>query len=279
MIPGAGGDPERGSCGDVEIVERVLRPTLADVEGDQRGDGDCRQPEHECSLVRDGREVDRQDQRRNQHDREDAAEVVDWIGRLVDVARDEEEGQHERHRGERQRQQEDRPPPEVLQEQAGEQRAERGDGAAEPRPERDRLRSPRPGPERGDQGERGRVGHACSEASQEAGDEEDFVARRPGGEAGRGDRERRAEEQHQLAPVAVAESAEVEHRRGETERVADCDQVERRLRGVERLADRGQGDVGDSQVQVGDRRDQDQRNEYETRTLRGCRSSSYLCHG
>ena len=194
------------------------------------------------------------------------------------MARDEEEGQHERHRGERQRQQEDRPPPEVLQEQAREQRAERGDRAAEPRPERDRRRSPRPGPQRRDQGERGRVGHAGREASQEAGHEEDFVARRPGGEAGRGDRERRAEEQHQLAPVAVAERAEVEHRRGETERVADCDQVERGLRGVERLADRGQGDVGDSQVQVGDRRDQDQRDEYETRTLRGCRSR-YLCHG
>ena len=44
--------------------------------------------------------------------------------------------------------------------------------------------------------------------------------------------------QHQLAAVAVAERTEPEHRRGQPERVAHGDQVERRLRRVESLADR-----------------------------------------
>ena len=66
-------------------------------------------------------------------------------------------------------------------------------------------------------------------------------------------------DQHHLAPVAVAQRAEVQHRGGEPQREADRDQVERGLRGVEGLADVGQGDVGDRQVEVRDGRDQDQR--------------------
>ena len=72
-------------------------------------------------------------------DGQDAAEVVDGVGRLVHVGRDEPHGQHERHDGERQRDQEDRAPPEVLEQQAREQRAERRDRAADARPQRDRL--------------------------------------------------------------------------------------------------------------------------------------------
>ena len=81
------------------------------------------------------------------------------------------------------------------------------------------------------------------------------------------------EDDHQLAPVPVAQRPEPEHGGGEPERVADRDQVERRLRRVERLADVGQRDVGDRQVQVRDRRDQDQRDEDEPRPLRGRRHS------
>ena len=46
-----------------------------------------------------------------------------------------------------------------------------------------------------------------------------------------------AEDEHQLAPVAVADRAEIEHRGGEAEGVADRDEVEGGLRRVERLAD------------------------------------------
>ena len=57
---------------------------------------------------------------------------------------------------ERQRDQEDRAPVELLEQRARDQRAERGDRAAERRPERDRLRAARPRPERRDQGQRRR---------------------------------------------------------------------------------------------------------------------------
>ena len=124
------------------------------------------------------------------------------------------------------------------EQRAGEQRAERGDRAAERRPQRDRLRARRPRPQRRDQRERRRVGHAGREPAEEAGDEEHLVdgAQAASRQAGIDSAVPRM--QHQLAPVAVAERAEVEHRRGQAERVADRDQVERRLRRVERLADR-----------------------------------------
>ena len=72
------------------------------------------------------------------------------------------------------------------------------------------------------------------------------------------------EQQHHLAPVAIAERAQVEHGRGEAERVADGHQVELRLRGVERLADVGERHVGDGEVEVGDGRHEDQRAEHQT---------------
>ena len=79
-----------------------------------------------------------------------------------------------------------------------------------------------------------------------------------------------AEDDHELAAVAVAERAEPEHGGGEAERVADRDEVQRRLRRVERLADVGQRDVRDREVEVRDRGDQDQRDKHEARPLR-CR--------
>ena len=54
------------------------------------------------------------------------------------------------------------------------------------------------------------------------------IGRRERGEDAGGDRQRDAEHQHHLAPVAVAERPEVEHGGGEAERVADRDEVERR---------------------------------------------------
>ena len=90
----------------------------------------------------------------------------------------------------------------------GEQRPERGDRAAEARPERDRLRAAGARPQRGDQRQRRRVGHAGREAAEEAGDEQDAVRRRIGGEqATRGSPAHVPRMQHQLAPVAVAERA------------------------------------------------------------------------
>ena len=47
-------------------------------------------------------------------------------------------------------------------------------------------------------------------------------------EAGR-DRQQHAEDEHELAAVAVAQRAEPQHRRRQTERIADGHEVERRL--------------------------------------------------
>ena len=98
---------------------------------------------------------------------------------------------------------------------------------------------------------------AASPPSTRATNRTSIDGAKRGEQAGR-DRERHAEDQHQLAPVAVADRAQVEHRGREPERVADRDQVERRLAGVEGLADVGQSDVGDREVQVRDRGDEDQ---------------------
>ena len=165
--------------------------------------------------------------------------------------------------GERQRDHENRLPVELLEQRARDQRAERRDRAAEPRPQRDRSRARRSRPQRRDQREGRRICHARREPAEHAGREEHLDRGRESGEQARRDRQRRADDQHHLAPVAVAHRAEVEHGGGETERVADGDEVELRLPGVEGLADGRQRDVGHRQIEVGDRRDQDERGEDE----------------
>ena len=72
-------------------------------------------------------------------------------------------------------------------------------------------------------------GHAGSQAAEDARADQDPDARGGCCEDRGGDRQGRAQHKHQLAPVAVAERTEVEHRGGETEREADRDQVERGL--------------------------------------------------
>ena len=129
----------------------------------------------------------------------------------------------------------------------------------------------RPGtrPERGDQRESRRIRHAGGQPAADAGDEQHLVRRRVRSKQRHRDRERGAEDEHQLAPVAVAERTEIQHRRRQAERVADRDQVERHLGRVERLADRGQRDVRDGQVQIRDRGDGDKRDEDDAGTV-GC---------
>jgi hypothetical protein len=207
-----------------------------------------------------------QHERRDEQDRQDAPEVVDRIGGLVDVGGHVAERHVQRNHREWQCDQEDGAPVEFGEQRARQKRAERGDGATEGGPQRDRLCARRSRPQRRDEGERRREGHAGREPADEAREEQHLDRRREGGDQGRRDRQRRAEDEHQLAPVAVTQRAEVEHGRGETERVTDGNQVELRLPGVERLADVRQRDVGHGQVQVRDRRDEDERDEDHART-------------
>ena len=74
-----------------------------------------------------------------------------------------------------------------------------------------------------------------------------------------------------LAAVPVAKRSEPEDGGGQAERVAHGDEVEHRLRRVERLADGRQRDVGDRKVEVRDGRDHDQRQQDDLGVL-GCRA-------
>ena len=151
----------------------------------------------------------------------------------------------------------------MLEEEAGDERPQRRDRATERRPQRDRPGPAGSGPQRGDEGERRRIGHAGRHAADDPGDDQDLDRRGERGEETGRDRQQHAQDEHQLAAVAVTQRAEPQHRRRQTERVADGHEIERGLRGAERRADVGQGDVRHGQVQVGDRRDQDQREEDE----------------
>ena len=245
---------------------------LAQHEGARRRQGDDSEDDRGLALAGFGRQVDRQHQRRHHRDREDAAEVVDRLGRLVDVGGDQLPGEEEGDRRQRRADDEDRAPLEPFQQRPGDQWAERRDAAAERRPERDRLGPLLPGPQRRDQRQRRRVGHAGGDAAEHAGEEEHLGGGGEGGEDRERDGQRHAEQQQRLAPVAVADRAEVEDGGGEAERVADRDQVDHRLAGVEGLADVRQGDVGDGEVEVGDPGDQDQRPKDEPGALGGARS-------
>ena len=120
--PGAGGHPEDSAGGNVEVVERVRCAALAEVERDPGRERDGEQADRESALVRDRREVDPEDERPHHDQREDAAEVVDRVRRLVHVAGHEDDCHHEGDADERKRDEEDGAPPELLQEQAGDER-------------------------------------------------------------------------------------------------------------------------------------------------------------
>jgi hypothetical protein len=115
--------PESAARRHMEVVEGVPRAALADHERDRGRDRDDPEPDRHRSLVRDRSKVDRDDEG-SHHDRcHDAAEVVDRVARLVHMARHEHDRQHERESGERQRDEEHRSPPEVLEHAPGDQRA------------------------------------------------------------------------------------------------------------------------------------------------------------
>ena len=172
-------------------------------------------------------------------------------------------GHHQGDDREGQRDEEHRAPVEPLEEEARDDRAARGDGTAGRRPQGDRARAPGTGPQRGNEGERRRVGHARGDAAHDPGQDQHFDRRGERGDQAGRDRQPDAEHDHELAAVAIPERAEPQDRAGEAERVADGDEVELRLAGVERQADRRQGDVRDGQVEVGDRSNGDERGEHE----------------
>jgi hypothetical protein len=71
-----------------------------------------------------------------------------------------------------------------------------------------------------------------------------------------------------LASVAVADRAEPEHGGRQAQREPDRDEVQGDLRRVERIPDRGERHVRDGEVEVGDRRHEDQGEQDLLRLLR-----------
>ena len=264
MIPAQAATQKIAPRGDLEVVQRARRPLLAEDERDAGHDGDGEQAEREHALARDRREVDRRGSARRRGPptgsppRLSTGSVVSltWLGTKrsamtrATTASGSVTRKTEPHSKCSSRNPETSGPSAAMAPPSADHRAI------------ERVRAG-PGPQGGDQREGRRVGHAGGHAAEDPGDDQDLDRRGERREEAGRDRQQHAEDEHQLAAVAVAEGAEPEDRRRQPERVADRHQVERGLRRVERLADGGQGDVRDRQVQVGDGRDQDQREQDE----------------
>ena len=80
-------------------------------------------PDNQGPHAGDGRKVDRQDERAYQHQREDAAEVIDRLGGLIDMRRQVSQRHEQRHHRYRQNHEEDRVPGKDGQQQPGQQRS------------------------------------------------------------------------------------------------------------------------------------------------------------
>ena len=239
--PRAGRDPEDPAAGDVQVVERIARRGAG---GGRRRSARRRRsrpapaPASPCSGT-GAKLIARISAPTSTTDRI-AAEVVDRLGRLVDVGRDEARRPSANATTTSGSViEEDRAPAEVLEQGAGDQRAERRDRAAERRPQRDRLRPARARPQRGDQRQRRRVGHARRDPAEDPRDEQHRrrAARTP-----------RADTRGPTAPCrarasACARSGRRARRGRAPSRPARASSRPRSgssvLRGVERLADVG----------------------------------------
>ena len=261
--PGAGRDPEDPPAGDLEVVERVRGTTLLPHEGRrsrERDDGQAQTrvplPGTGAKLIESTRPATSRTERMPPRLSTGSVDSLTCAGTNIQAITSAMTAK-------RQGDEEDRAPPEVLQQPAGDQRTQRRDGSAEGGPQGDRLGPPGPGPQSGDQSQRGRVGHAGREPAEDPGHHQHVVGPGVGGEQAGGHRQQGAEHHQQLAAVPVTDGSQVEHGRGQAQRVADRDQVEAGLGGVERVADRRQGDVGHRQVEVGDPGHQDQGAEHQ----------------
>ena len=120
---GHGSHPEGTSGGDVQVVQRAAGPQLAEGERDKAEHRDHGKAENEGGRVWHDREVDAQDQGSHHDHGQDAAEVVDRLGRLAHIGGDQDPRHNEPGSRDRQGDQEDRPPPEAMQQYSRQQGA------------------------------------------------------------------------------------------------------------------------------------------------------------
>ena len=189
--------------------------------------GDDREAGDEGSLVRHGREVDPEDQRADEQRPRGCRRGCRPDRSSRSRGRDETDGHDERDDRERQRDQEDRAPPEVLEQQRP-RTAARAPRSRPRSPTTARSTSSAAGPDHSAVISARVVGYAMpadSPPPRRATNRTSSLGR-VGGEQAKRDRQRGAEDEHQLAAVAVADRAEPQHRGREPERVADGDQVQ-----------------------------------------------------
>jgi hypothetical protein len=152
----------------------------------------------------------------------------------------------------------------VLEQDARGERAQGRDGTTEGGPEGDGLGAARARrPQRGDEGQRRRIGHARRDAPEDPGEDEDFDVGGVGRDEACRDGQDDAAEAQQLAPVTIADRPEIQHRRGKAEGVADRGEVQGGLRCVECSTDLGERHIGDREVEVGDRGHEDEGEQHE----------------
>ena len=195
---GARGDPEDAPARDVEVVERDSRPALADARTRQpRRARSPTSPSASAPLSGTGAKLMPRIERRRPAATErmpprlstGSVASFTWAGTNCSASTSATDG-------ERQRDEEHRAPPEVLEQRAGDQRPERGDARRRCADHSaiDFVRAG-PGPQRGDQRERRRVGHAGRRGRRAIrATTSTLVGRRARGEQARRDRQRDAED-------------------------------------------------------------------------------------
>src|SRR5262249_30881060 len=108
------GHPEHPTPSNVQVVQRMVCPPLADDECNRRRDRYRSQPERHRSFVRDWRKIDGKQKRSDEQDGKNAAEFVYGVVRLVDMARHHGDREYQRDDRKWEREQKDRPPPVAL---------------------------------------------------------------------------------------------------------------------------------------------------------------------
>ena len=174
-------------------------------------------PIAEIAQVGHRDEVEPDDQGTDHHGRQEPADVVDGLRGLVDVGRHVLPRHVQGEDREGQRDEEHRSPGEVQEQEAGDHGTEHRDAAAEGGPHRDRAGPGWSRPQRGDERQGRRIGHAGRQTAHDARTQQDGVAGREGGHDGRWDGQADAKDHQELAPVPIAKGAEPEDGGGQAE--------------------------------------------------------------
>ena len=250
-----------------------------DDEDDDEHDGYGDHDQSEAESLRGGDRAEPKHEQGDHDDGEDAAQVIHRILRLLHVRRHHPQDEDQCDDRWDDSDEEDRSPPEVLEERSGDDRADHRAATAHTGPQCDRLDAcGARAPQGRDQCQGRGVGHTGGDASEDAPEDEDVRIGCPGGNETRGDGEQHAEAEHQFAAVAISEGSEVEDAHRQSQGAADGNEVELRLTGAEGTADIREGDVGDSEIDVGHERPEDEGTQDEPSPRWGTRGYRWSRH-